>query len=184
MLRGFGNLRLFALTLALANIPVASADMLYRWTDGQGQPHISDHPPPGDVGPTEQFHAPSYAAPDLPAADDPYSILNQAKRLEESRLRLTRERQEKQQRDREYELRRRELEARAAAQAAPASPPVYAYRRPIYPRPPTHRPPRPDKPGRPWTLWEPEHPAYRPYPRPPSGPPRAAGSVGAVFPRP
>lgn len=159
------NCRLGLLLVAASHIAFADPQPLYRWTDSEGRVHFTDHPPPGDAEVAEALVVPSYASPALAPADDPYSILNQSKRMEASRKHVERERRERRERDREYALRQRELEIREQAlRASPASgAPVYAYPRPVRPHPP-------GPPGARWpdqrpslpTLWPPEHPAYRP----------------------
>jgi hypothetical protein len=133
----------------------------------------------------EQLRVPSYAEPERPADEDPYSILNQLKRLEASRRELLRERWERQQRDREYHLRRRELEAQEQAAARPPAGGaiVYGWPRTFPPRPPFHHPDRPGHaphPANPRSLWEPDHPVYRPPGPPPAR--HAPGSSGRVDP--
>ncbi len=174
------NWQLGLLLAVASHIAFADPQPLYRWTDSEGSVHFTDQPPPGHAKAAEALVVPSYTAPALAPADDPYSILNQSKRMEAARKDLERERRERRERDREYALRQRELEAREQALRAPPtdSAPVYAYPRPVHPRPPG-RPGAgwPDHRPTPPTLWPPEHPAYRP-PRPPLL--RPAPSAGVV----
>ncbi|MCB1788315.1 MAG: DUF4124 domain-containing protein [Chromatiaceae bacterium] len=162
--------RLPILLLALGLIGATWADdgLLYRWTDAQGQVHFGDQPPTSDHSSAQRFAAPRYQPPEQSPKDDPYSILNQAKRLEEARQRLEQERQAERERQREYRLRERELAERQAPTAEPPASAVIAYPRPAYPYRPRFRPHQvPQPPG---SLWEPDHPAYRvpaPYPAPP-----------------
>lgn len=158
---------------ALGMPPAAQADALYRWTDAQGVPHFSDRPPHTPSAGVEQLVAPVYQAPALSADRDPYSILNQATRLEASRRQQASERLQRQEREREDELRRRELATRQQAEQPPAAPPFAVYPRPVHP-PPAHHPSRPGPSSRPWSLWQPaDHPAYRPHTRPSSAVPRS-----------
>jgi hypothetical protein len=157
--------------LAALTAPAAVADSLYRWFDERGQAHFSDQPPVQSAERAERLPRPSYAVPERPADEAPYSILNQLRRLEASRERLARERREQQQRDREFLLRQRELEALERPPPAPAVGAVLAYPRPHHRPPPAYGPSWPTPPQRPPSLWQPDHPAYRPYP--PSRPPRA-----------
>jgi len=146
----------------------ATADTLYRWLDEDGRPQFSDRPPPRGVAGVERIEVPSYAAPERPVEQAPYSILNQLKRLEDSRERLAGEyqaREERRQRERELSLRQRELEARER-QPATLGPPVYVYPRRPFRAPSGYPPAWPAQPALPPTLWPPDHPAYRP--RPPS----------------
>ena len=92
--------------------------------DSEGRLYLGDRPPPGDVQQAEQLRMPSYAAPSQSAEEDPYSILNQLKRLEAYRQNLARERQEKERAEREYYLRKRELEARREAPPPPVAVPL------------------------------------------------------------
>lgn len=164
MLRGYRHLCLLA-AIALGSLTTATADTLYRWHDEHGRPHFSDRPPPGEVVRAEQIEVPSFVDPELPVDEAPYSILNQLRRLEESRDRLAREyreREEMRQRERELSLRQRELEAQQHRQA-PVGTPLFAYPRPPL-RPPSGRHPAwPMQPHRPPSLWRPDHPAYRPH---------------------
>lgn len=175
------GLRLLLLTALLATGPVtpACADSLFRWTDSEGRLHFGDRPPATDEGDVEELSMPTFAAPELPADQDPYSILNQLGRLEDNRRDLERERRERAWQEQEYYLRKRELEAREQAAEYPSGGSSWGYLRPIRPRPPVHRPGRPGhRPGRPELqpprrppgLWEPDHPAY--WPRPPLVRPR------------
>ena len=158
--------------VAVGQLPQAHANTLFRWTDSEGRIHFGDRPPPADVEQVEELSVPSFAAPSLPADEDPYSILNQLGRLQAYRQNLERERRERARQEREYYLRKRELEAREQAAESSAGGPVYGYLRPVYPRRPIHRPGGPGyRPGRPGP-WEPVHPAYRPHPYPPAVMPR------------
>lgn len=153
-------------------VRVANADgapppaaTLFRWVDPQGRPHFSDRPPPDAAQTPEEIAVPRFIEPELSAAEDPYSILNQTKRLEEARRERERERAEAQRRAREDELQRRQLEAwRNAPPAQDVAAPQIVYG---FPR--RYPPPRPNwpyhyrRPGPP-SLWEPDHPAYRPPP--------------------
>lgn len=166
---------LMATLLAVA-ATASAQDALYRWTDAQGQLHFSDQPPPTDGQPHEQLPLPSYTEPALSPDQAPYSILNQARRLEAARRQMQRERLEQQQRDREFALRRRALEAQHE-QPMPTPPAVHVVPRP--PRPPVHVPGYRPPVGPPGSgLWQPDHPAYRPYPRPHPAPRPRAGRIG------
>lgn len=190
------GLRFLLLTVLLATGPVtqAYANSLFSWTDSEGRQHFGDRPPPAGVGHVEELSMPTFAAPSQPADQDPYSILNQLGRLEANRRDLERERRERAWQEQEYSLRRRELDAREQAAESPSGGSSWGYLRPIYPRPPIHRPGHPGhRPGRPELqpprrppgLWEPDHPAYRPrpplvWPRPPVATPYTPGR-GASF---
>ncbi len=154
----------------------SGTERFYRWIDDQGRLHLSDKPPPAGADRAEEMRVPRYAEPEQPADQDPYSILNQLKRLEASRREMLRQRWEREQRDREYDLRRRELEARERAAAAPpAGTAIYAFPRRLPPHPRFHHPGRPShqpQRAKPRSLWEPDHPVYRPPRQPPHQPPR------------
>ena len=164
MLRGHRHLCLLA-AIALGNMATATADTLYRWLDEHGRPHFSDRPPAGEVARAERIELPSFAEPELPVDEAPYSIINQLKRLEESRERLAREyreREEMRQRERELTLRQRELETQQHRQP-PVGTPLFVYPRPPLGPPPGHHPAWPVQLHRPPSLWQPDHPAYRPH---------------------
>jgi hypothetical protein len=166
------------LVFAAAAVHGEPGDTLYRWVDSDGIPHFGDTPPPGYSQQAERLAMPSFAAPDRPAAERPYSIINQLERMQTQRERLARERREKLQQDREYRLRKRELEARRQSEApAPSTgTPVWVYPRPGHWRPPHPTPGgRPDNARPPGDLWPPAHPAFRPYPRPPLARPHPPG---------
>jgi len=185
---------LLVMLLTVGLVTQAYANSLFRWTDSEGRLHFGDRPPPVDAGNVEELSMPTFAAPSLPAEQDPYSILNQLGRLEANRRDLERERQERAWQRQEYYLRKRELEARERAAEAPSGDPVFRYLRPVYPRHPIHRPGRPGhRPGRPELqpprrppgFWEPDHPAYRPrppvhLPRHPVVAPRVPGRGASV----
>jgi hypothetical protein len=161
----FSEVKAFALVLTLFSGCSVWADPLYRWVDETGQVNFSDQAPGNEPGGVERSSVPSYVAPGVSPDLDPYSIINQARRLESQRKALARERREQRERDREYELRRQELAARREQQAAAdmaASAPTYVVPRPIV-RPRTRYPHYPPHVRR--GLWAPDHPAYRPHPR-------------------
>lgn len=85
-----------AIVLLATIVPVAaaSAGQAYTWVDGQGVTHFSDTPPAGraDARAVElESSRPLPAGLDI----DYYSIPNQARRLERSRLEMERARAEK-----------------------------------------------------------------------------------------
>lgn len=143
----------------------AVAQPVYRWTDASGEVHFSDRPPAGAVQhPLEQVEvAPLPAAPQT---DDYYSVVNQARRMEEQRL------------ERERQAAEIEVLQRQAAPPEPVQPARPADQGvshgiwiapPVYWGPgtwPGHRPPH--RPG-----WEyPERPYPGPGHRPPPDRPR------------
>ena len=160
---GFGLVAVFAMSAAVAG-------QYYRWIDSSGNLYIGDQPPPGSGDATRPLPLPEYAPPERSPEDDPYSILNQTKRLEEQREALARQRLEQRSAEREYLLRKRELEA--MQEPPPQSTvPVYVYPQIRYGRPP-FRPWYP-RPGRPGVGSGDRHvPGYG-YSRPRHGTPRA-----------
>jgi len=182
--RGTRGLWLVALMLVAC---AAQAGALYRWTDSEGRMHFGDRPPPANAGDVEQLDMPAFSGPERPADEDPYSILNQLGRLQESRELQERARLERAWADREYYLRQRELDLREQEAAASEPGSISGYVAPrYYPWRPNHRPGRPGHhPGRPGHrppnrlpgFGGPDHPAYRPRPpyvapHPPTGHPR------------
>jgi hypothetical protein len=164
---GLGLLVLLAVALS------AEATTLYRWIDSEGRMHFGDRPPPGGVRQAEELELPTFTAPNLPADQDPYSILNQLDRMQEQRENRERERRERAQADREYYLRQRELELREQQATTSGPRDVRGIVHPIYPWRPIHRPGRPGhRPGRPGRppgnrlpgFGGPDHPAFRPRP--------------------
>jgi hypothetical protein len=84
---GRGTLALLLLTV-VGSVP---ADTLYRWVDSAGVTHFSDSPPPEDA--TAVRSAPRPELPPPQAGTDYYSIVNQSRRLEASRIELEQARQ-------------------------------------------------------------------------------------------
>ncbi len=148
--------------LLLTGSVAAGANGLYRWLDEQGQPHFSDRPPT-DGQAAEQLRRPSFAPPRVSPDQDPYSILNQAKRLEARREAIELARRERLASEREYRLRQRQIELQQQAmRTPPATSPAVVYRQPRHRPLPAHRRHwhgyrRPN-----YGLWKPDHPAYRP----------------------
>ncbi len=140
-----------------------NAEALYRWIDSEGQPHFGDQPPPAGAEQVQQLPPPQFAAPNVPPAQNHYSINNQLRRMEEARLAESRERWQREQQRREYELRQRELEARENPPPVSSPTPVYAYPRyrPSWPQHPASSWPNPNQ--QPRSLWKPDAPVYQPY---------------------
>ncbi len=88
-----------AVSLALG-LNAWGADQLYRWVDDQGQAHFSDQPPAKSTGPVE-VQALTPKAPttsEQAPGDDPYSVVNQVKQMEQERLERERVRGDAEQR--------------------------------------------------------------------------------------
>ncbi len=149
------------LVLSIGVPTVTQADGLYRWFDNEGQLHFSDRPPVGDYE-ADRLQVPSFVPPVVSPEQDPYSILNQTRRLQEQREAIARERRERLEKEREYRLRQREIELQQQAQQAPAPPTVVVYPRRHYRPLPVHPPRWPGYQRPNFGLWKPDHPAYRP----------------------
>jgi hypothetical protein len=141
--------------------PAAWSARVYSWTDAHGITHFSETPPADTRIEATVLEIEPAPAPGTPAADDYYSVVNQAARMEARRLEMERHRAE----ILKAEAQARQAEAAAAAAAratakAETPPPAGSYY-PLYPwrhyygsRPyPSyrHRPPLPpaDRPHRP-----------------------------------
>ncbi|MGD8810052.1 MAG: DUF4124 domain-containing protein [Gammaproteobacteria bacterium] len=73
-----------------------AATEIYRWVDADGVVHYSDAAPRGDVTATT-IDVEESRTPDYDPLEDPYSILNQARRLREARSALVEARLEREQ---------------------------------------------------------------------------------------
>ncbi|EXJ15707.1 DUF4124 domain-containing protein [Imhoffiella purpurea] len=123
-------------------------DRLYRWTDEAGQVHFSDRAPEASDRPVE-----SMAMPESPGAarreGDPYSVINQTRRMEAERKarELARRRaylDELEERQRLAEIEAAEARTRQLeAEAQRAREPVYVLPWGWLGRHHHHRPPRP-----------------------------------------
>jgi hypothetical protein len=130
-------------TLVIAGICAnpALADQMFTWTDEAGVVHFSQWAPNHTVGVTTLKTASSNAA-DYDPGSDPYSIQNQAARMNETWSKI-------EQRKAERKKSREEAQERMAH----LQPPTYYYPGYPYPyyrpivRPPIHRPVHPIYPG-------------------------------------
>jgi hypothetical protein len=129
-------------TLLIAGICASPslAGEVFKWTDDEGVVHFSQWAPKHTAGVTTLITASSNAA-DYDPGSDPYSIKNQAVRMNETWSKI-------EERKAERRKRREEAEERMAR----LQPPTYDY--PSYPynywpiyRPPIHRPVHPIFPG-------------------------------------
>lgn len=102
----------------------AAAEPVYSWVDPAGITHFSGLPPPPGVDEAMQLDLPPYPAAAIPA-DDYYSVINQAARMESRRL--EREKLEAQRRLAEAEAQRARAEALAAREAAMQPAPAVSY---------------------------------------------------------
>lgn len=145
---------------------LASAATVYTWTDDRGVTHFSETPPPDRMADTRRLEIDAPPAMGPAFDDDYFSVINQARRMQQSRLENERARVER--------LKAEAQAKRAAAQARAArrSDDEYYYREPwytpiySYPRHPWYRPGfrpgfRPGVPG---------HLPSRPGPGPGPGP--------------
>ena len=113
------------------------ADEVFTWTDDEGVVHFSQWAPKHSVGVTTLITASNNAA-DYDPESDPYSIQNQAARMNETWSKI-------EARKAERRKRREEAEERVARLQPPSyyyPPYPYSYYRPIV-RPPIHRPVHP-----------------------------------------
>jgi hypothetical protein len=79
-----GGLLGFVITFTLSvAAESAAATEVYRWVGDDGTVHFSDTPPPDDTVPVHTLEL-SETTPDYDPAADPYSILNQARRIHET----------------------------------------------------------------------------------------------------
>jgi len=158
------------LTASLALPGRAPAAQAYRWVDEAGVVHFSDVLPPTDPGTLETVPLAPPAAPRDPAGDY-YSIVNQLKRMQESRLALERERAEQRRRERELALKEQSLPGPRPGAIYYSPPPRIVYWGPW----PSYHACRPWRPGcgRPITWprarpWKPGRGDYLGRPRDPS----------------
>jgi len=85
------TLLIFAVTLWSST--AASTD-IFKWVDEDGLVHFSDNPP-ANAEDVKTLHLNNSNPPDYDPADDPYSITNQSKRMNEKWTQLTKERGER-----------------------------------------------------------------------------------------
>jgi len=123
-------------TLVIAGICAnpSLADQMFTWTDEAGVVHFSQWAPNHTVDVTTRKTASSNAA-DYDPASDPYSIQNQAARMNETWSKIEERKDERRKRREEAEERMAQLQP--PTNYYPTYP--YNYYRPIV-RPPIHRP--------------------------------------------
>jgi hypothetical protein len=138
-------------------ISSSSAGPVYRWVDDGGVTCFSDTPPIDEFASVTLIEDLPPPAAGMPGDGDFYSVVNQARRMENQRLLAEKLKAERLQAD--AEARQARAEALAAQQPAiqyENEPDVYIY--PYHPRhhrrPPGKHPPGDHKPGR---LPRPEH---------------------------
>ncbi len=136
------DMRILA-TLVIAGICAnpSLADQMFTWTDEAGVVHFSQWAPNHTAGVTTLKTASSNAA-DYDPGSDPYSIQNQAARMNETWSKIEERRAERRKRREEAEERMARLQP--PTYYYPSYP--YNYYRPIV-RPPIHRPVHPIFPG-------------------------------------
>ena len=141
------------LSILLA-LPVSAAQV-YTWVDDAGVTHFSETPPPNPATDMQRVNIqPPTASPDIPD-DDFYSVINQAARMERTRLSNEKLAAEKKQADAEA--------SRARAEAAAVQQGSYNYNTnndtryyPVYPYYPRYG----HYPARPGHGHQPVHPAH------------------------
>lgn len=154
----------------LTGLPHAQSDAaaVYRWVDAGGITHYSSSPPGSPQGEVRTIDLPDAIPPESGQDDDYFSVVNQARRMEQARRAREQERFERRMAQQRLRLNRALVEAQRPAQQAPESGRVGVVWSPAYYRP--HWPSRPG--GRPCyrgsCLGKP--PGHRPRPpvlRPP-----------------
>jgi hypothetical protein len=102
-----------AILCSLLLLPaVATAGTVYTWTDADGVTHFSETPPADASLDTRQIEIDTPPAVESPVDADHFSVINQAERMQQSRLENERARTERLQA--EAEARKAAAEARAA----------------------------------------------------------------------
>jgi len=147
--------------LLLVPASLASAAQVYTWVDAMGVTHFSETPPPNPATDTQLVDIqPSPTSNDAPAKDF-YSVINQAERMEKSRLANEKLAAEKEQAAAEASKARAEA---AALQQRSYNNSSYDDTRyyPAYPYYPRYR----HRPGRPGHGHNPVHRAYPGHARP------------------
>ena len=99
------------LWLSLLLPAAAAAGTVYSWTDADGVTHFSESPPSDTTQDIRRFEIDTPPAVQPAVADDHFSVINQAARMQESRLENERARTERLQV--EAEARRAQAEAQA-----------------------------------------------------------------------
>ena len=119
---------------SLLMIGVANASEIYQWVDEDGVTHFSDTPP-ADGAAARALHVSATNPPDYDPTTDPYSIANQAKRMNEKWSELAEEkerrREESARRPQPYYYPRQHDGWRYSywpGYRAPARPPAYQFR--------------------------------------------------------
>jgi hypothetical protein len=147
----------------LLSVPasLASAAQVYTWVDAVGVTHFSETPPPNPATGTQLVNIqPSPTSADAPV-EDFYSVINQAERMEKSRLAKEKLAAEKKQADAEASKARAEataLQQRSYNNSTNDDTRYY----PAYPYYPYYG----HHPGRPGHGHKPVHPAYPGHARP------------------
>ena len=101
-----GEKNLLAMTLSLIlMVGTADAAEIYQWVDEEGVTHFSDTPPDNGTA-AESLHVNSTNPPGYDPETDPYSIANQAKRMNEKWSELAEEKERRAERRREEAARR------------------------------------------------------------------------------
>ena len=98
------------LVIVLLTMTVAPAfAQAFRWVGQDGSLHLSDRPPPTKAQPWYPVEIPRYNQPSLPPKQNPYSVINQLKRMEERRVAVREKRWQERLEDLEQQRQRREL---------------------------------------------------------------------------
>ena len=152
------TLRAILCSLLLPLPAVAAADTVYTWTDADGVAHFSETPPADAVLETRRIEIETPPGIQSAVDDEYFSVINQAERMQQSRLENERARTERLQA--EAQIRKAAAEARAANRSHDDADYSNRYYAPLWGSAlwPGHRPGH--RPGRPGHL--PSRPGNRP----------------------
>lgn len=153
----------FSMSVLVLVCPDLAAETIYRWVDETGAVHFSDVPPKSRVGAVEVLEVARLPYAALASSNQYYSVVNQAQRLEEQRLRREKALAEK----RKLQAERRWIEEQESVDSLPEAPGtgVYAFPAPSYG---SFRPWRPPRIRHRYLENHPAYGSFRPRHPPPS----------------
>ena len=152
--------RIYLTILLTLPTTFAGATQVYTWVDDAGVTHFSETPPPDPATDTRLVNIQPPPAPVDAPAEDFYSVINQAERMERSRLASEKLAAEKKQADAEASKARAEAAALQQRSDNSASDDTRYY--PAYPYIPYYG----HHPGRPGHGHKPVHPVHPGHARP------------------